>query len=92
MRANLRPSVCATTESASGVHLQLWRRILNSESPTASELNTVLVVAFADLKKYAFFYWFAFPALLAKPAWQVASPWVSLSSSFTEPEVQTAFA
>jgi ubiquitin-like modifier-activating enzyme ATG7 len=34
-------------------------------------LNPFLLVTFADLKKYVYHYWFAFPALVAKPAWEV---------------------
>lgn len=38
------------------------------ESP---KLNLFVLVAFADLKKYTYHYWFAFPALVSKPAWQL---------------------
>lgn len=34
-------------------------------------LNPFLLVTFADLKKYVYQYWFAFPALVTKPGWEV---------------------
>jgi ubiquitin-like modifier-activating enzyme ATG7 len=34
-------------------------------------LNSFLMFAFADLKKYSYHYRFAFPALVSKPGWQV---------------------
>lgn len=34
-------------------------------------LNPFLLVTFADLKKYVYHYWFAFPALVSNPAWVV---------------------
>jgi ubiquitin-like modifier-activating enzyme ATG7 len=33
--------------------------------------NPFLLVSYADLKKYAYHYWFAFPALIQKPAWEL---------------------
>lgn len=40
-----------------------------TDSPT---LNPFLLVTFADLKKYVYHYWFAFPALVSKPNWELA--------------------
>ncbi|KAK0529410.1 Autophagy protein 7 [Tilletia horrida] len=50
----------------------IFARLSNerTEDPTPY-LTRFLVLAFADLKKYKFFHWFAFPALVAKPAWEV---------------------
>ncbi|CAG0899101.1 unnamed protein product [Darwinula stevensoni] len=44
---------------------ELWKQIQNGqalENPTI--LNSFLLLTFADLKKYRFYFWFAFPALL----------------------------
>lgn len=46
-----------------------------SENPT---LNPFLLVTFADLKKYVYHYWFAFPALVAKPGWEFDGSWEDL--------------
>ncbi|KAG8714567.1 Autophagy protein 7 [Ceratobasidium sp. 423] len=57
----------------------LWAAMHSETALTdLSYLNKFLVLTFADLKKYKFFYWFAFPALVAKPAWEIdASGWLS---------------
>ncbi|KAL9938113.1 hypothetical protein V8E36_002736 [Tilletia maclaganii] len=44
---------------------------LRSDADPTPYLARFFVLAFADLKKYKFFHWFAFPALVAKPAWEV---------------------
>lgn len=47
----------------------MWTSI---EHKDPSKLNRFLLITFADLKKYQYYYWFAFPAFVAKPAWEIA--------------------
>ncbi|KAK0552025.1 Autophagy protein 7 [Tilletia horrida] len=49
---------------------EIHQGLLNAADPTPF-ITRFLALAFADLKKYKFFHWFAFPALQAKPAWEV---------------------
>ncbi|KAF8660879.1 hypothetical protein AX14_007328, partial [Amanita brunnescens Koide BX004] len=62
---------------------QIWDHILASRD--TSSLNRFLIIAFSDLKKYKYYYWFAFPALVAKPAWEIDDPrgWKSATDAFT---------
>lgn len=53
---------------------ELWQKIVSSDKAmTAQELNPFLVLTFADLKKYKYYYWFCFPAFVPQPAWEVSS-------------------
>ncbi|WRT65053.1 E1-like protein-activating enzyme Gsa7p/Apg7p [Kwoniella shivajii] len=45
--------------------------ILDSFTSNEPVLNPFLLVTYADLKKYTYHYWFAFPALVADPAWDL---------------------
>ncbi|CAG8483984.1 236_t:CDS:10 [Paraglomus occultum] len=47
---------------------QIWQDIVSGDAVTQPHLLTrFLLITFADLKKYKFHFWFAFPALLADP-------------------------
>ncbi|EJD01962.1 ubiquitin-like conjugating enzyme [Fomitiporia mediterranea MF3/22] len=57
---------------------EIWNAI--RDTGDSSVLNRFLLITFADLKKYKYYYWFAFPALVAKPAWSITEPgWQSAS-------------
>ncbi|KAF9021697.1 E1-like protein-activating [Hymenopellis radicata] len=49
---------------------KIWDSIITTKS--TDSLNSFLVITYADLKKYKYYYWFAFPAFVASPAWHIA--------------------
>ena len=60
---------------------QVWEAILDGTIYSCpSLLSSFSVISFADLKKYKFTYWFAFPALHSDPPWRLDT-----SSSDTRP-------
>lgn len=52
---------------------QLIQSFNAMEGLPISTFNPFLLVTFADLKKYVYHYWFAFPALIQKPAWELVT-------------------
>jgi ubiquitin-like modifier-activating enzyme ATG7 len=56
---------------------KLWQRFLSEDLPV-QDLNPFFVIAFADLKKYKYYYWFCFPAFVANPPWKLVQPFQPL--------------
>ncbi|KAI5480659.1 autophagy-related protein 7 [Pseudohyphozyma bogoriensis] len=54
---------------------EIWEKITSGSGSTAEELNPFLMLTFADLKKYKYYYWCGFPALLSKPGWETVGEW-----------------
>lgn len=47
---------------------EMWAKAEETKDP--SHLLDFLLITFADLKKYKYYYWFAFPAFAAVPPWE----------------------
>ncbi|OCF41825.1 E1-like protein-activating enzyme Gsa7p/Apg7p [Kwoniella heveanensis CBS 569] len=57
-------------ESKKSAFDQVVDMILESWNTDDPMINLFLLVSFADLKRYVYQYWFAFPAVVSKPAWE----------------------
>lgn len=55
---------------------EIWESI---QAGSTAKLTKFLLITFADLKKYRYYYWFAFPAFVAKPAWEAGGDWQNAS-------------
>lgn len=68
----------------------MWTSIVQHKD--TSKLNQFLLITFADLKKYQYYYWFAFPAFVAKPAWEIAdNGWKPAEQQLSPTQVVTLF-
>ncbi|XP_071985124.1 ubiquitin-like modifier-activating enzyme ATG7 isoform X1 [Engystomops pustulosus] len=67
---------------------EIWEAIKSGaalENPVL--LNKFLLLTFADLKKYHFYYWFCFPALCLSDGIELIKPPVSLGEKFSKTQV-----
>ncbi|KAI0061459.1 E1-like protein-activating [Artomyces pyxidatus] len=64
---------------------EIWDSI--EKDHDASALNRFLLITFADLKKYKYYYWFAFPALVAHPLWDIEDDWKEAKEQFTDKQL-----
>ncbi|GAA5970868.1 hypothetical protein JCM11641_004487 [Rhodosporidiobolus odoratus] len=67
---------CDKAALLDSVGLKIWDSA-QSADPTASveSLNPFLLITFADLKKYRYYYWCGFAAVAWKPGWEAAEGW-----------------
>lgn len=65
---------------------QIWEDMITTRD--ATQLNRFILITFADLKKYKYYYWFAFPAFVSKPPWEITNAgWRHASDELTHKQV-----
>ncbi|KAJ7634860.1 hypothetical protein FB45DRAFT_910076 [Roridomyces roridus] len=70
---------------------KMWDAIITTRDTSA--LNNFLLITYADLKKYKYYYWFAFPAFVAKPAWEIDDlGWRTASEGLTHESLSSIHA
>ncbi|KAI0081032.1 E1-like protein-activating [Panus rudis PR-1116 ss-1] len=67
---------------------EIWESITHGST---EKLAHFLLITFADLKKYKYYYWFSFPAFVAKPAWEVEGDWTSAAEQLGEETLGSIF-
>ena len=65
----------------------MWEDMTHRHDATA--LNRFLLITFADLKKYKYYYWFAFPAFASQPLWEINGEWESATAAFSNAQVSS---
>ncbi|KAG5636737.1 hypothetical protein H0H81_006995 [Sphagnurus paluster] len=61
---------------------KIWDHILATRDTKL--LSHFLLITFADLKKYKYYYWFSFPAFVSKPAWEITEEgWRNAADEFS---------
>ncbi|GAA5820172.1 hypothetical protein JCM10212_006494 [Sporobolomyces blumeae] len=82
---------CDKAKIAQDVARSVWSqcnddRPTSSHSTTLASLSPFVVITFADLKKYKYYYWAAVPVVVVKPAWQLVSEVSSGSNDHLDEE------
>lgn len=60
---------------------EIYQDLMHSSDPLEAVMRFT-VLSFSDLKKYKFYHWAALPALIAKPNWQLESPFESIATKW----------
>ncbi|KAI8143271.1 hypothetical protein BJV82DRAFT_106967 [Fennellomyces sp. T-0311] len=67
---------------------KIWQSIQSGDAlDRPSVLSHFLMLTFADLKKYKFYYWFAFPALMPTDPWLQPEPMRPIGDTFSPAEI-----
>ncbi|KAJ7927610.1 hypothetical protein B0H13DRAFT_1971142 [Mycena leptocephala] len=70
---------------------KMWDSIITTRD--TSSLTNFILITYADLKKYKYYYWFAFPAFVAKPSWEIDEPgWKPASDELTHDNLSSIHA